>query len=213
MNTLFFRLLDSGDKAAALSEAVGTVREGRLLNAVVHAVDPASFRQVPGSPFAYWVSERLRRLFTELPPFEAHGRTAKVGLTSNADFRFLRLWWETKCGCSEIHNFAKGGEFSPFYSDIYLAIRWTSDGRELKAFSLMTPGTTHWSRNIRSPDFYFRPGLTWPRRTQSGLALRGMPAGCIFADKGPAAFVEGDDSQELLVLLALVTSFEFSRPC
>ena len=36
-----------------------------------------------------------------------------------------------------------------------------------------------------------------------------LPSGCIFADKGPAAFVEGDDSQELLVLLALVTSLCF----
>ena len=79
MNTLFFRLLDQKDKAAALSEAVDAVREGHMRNAVVHAVDPASFRQVPGSPFAYWVSDRLRRLFTELPPFEAEGRTAKRG--------------------------------------------------------------------------------------------------------------------------------------
>ena len=77
MNTLFFRLLDQKDKAAALSEAVDAVREGHMRNAVVHAVDPVSFRQVPGSPFAYWVSERLRRLFTELPPFEGEGRTAQ----------------------------------------------------------------------------------------------------------------------------------------
>ena len=48
MNTLFFRLLDQKDKAAPLSEAVEAVRRGHSLNAVVHAVDPSSFRQVPG---------------------------------------------------------------------------------------------------------------------------------------------------------------------
>lgn len=36
-----------------------------------------------------------------------------------------------------------------------------------------------------------------------------MPAGCIFADKGPAAFVQNDDPRELLALLALVNSRAF----
>src|SRR5438045_1833349 len=58
-------------------------------------------------------------------------------------------------------------------------------------------------------EFYFRPGLTWPWRTQSGLALRVMPAGCIFADKGPAAFVQHDNGEELLALLATVNSSSF----
>jgi hypothetical protein len=37
-----------------------------------------------------------------------------------------------------------------------------------------------------SVDDYFKPGLTWPRRTQRGFNLRVMPSGCVFADKGPA---------------------------
>jgi hypothetical protein len=36
-----------------------------------------------------------------------------------------------------------------------------------------------------------------------------MPAGCIFADKGPAAFTDGDDPERLLALLALTTSSTF----
>jgi hypothetical protein len=51
MHTLFFRLLNHEDKAAALGDAISAVREGREANTVVHAVDPASFRQVPGSPY------------------------------------------------------------------------------------------------------------------------------------------------------------------
>ena len=58
-------------------------------------------------------------------------------------------------------------------------------------------------------DFYFRPGLTWPRRT-NGLSLRAMPSGCIFADKGPAVFVEKDDSEELLALAAVTNSQPFT---
>jgi hypothetical protein len=39
--------------------------------------------------------------------------------------------------------------------------------------------------------------------------MRVMPAGCIFADKGPAAFVAGDDPGELLALCALLNSSAF----
>lgn len=94
MSTLFFRLLSHEDKAAALSEVLDVIRQGHIHNPVVHAVDPTSFRQVPGSPFAYWVSERIRRLFIELPPFEGEGRTVKQGLATADDFRFVRAWWE-----------------------------------------------------------------------------------------------------------------------
>jgi len=37
-----------------------------------------------------------------------------------------------------------------------------------------------------------------------------MPRGCIFADKGPAVFVEGDESQTLLALAAITNSRAFS---
>lgn len=110
MNTLFFRLLDPEDKAAALSEAVDAVREGRLLNTVVHAVDPVSFRQVPGSPFAYWVSERVRALFCKLSLIRDHYLVAS-GTGTLDDFRFLRLWFEIST-CNISSNawfpFAKG---------------------------------------------------------------------------------------------------------
>jgi hypothetical protein len=89
VNTLFFRLLNHEDKAAALSDAISAVRERReAANTVVHGVDPASLRQVPGLPFAYWVSERVRRLFTELLPFEVEGHWARSRAHGSNDFRY-----------------------------------------------------------------------------------------------------------------------------
>jgi hypothetical protein len=88
VNTLFFRLLNHEDKAAALSDAISAVRERREANTVVHGVDPASVRQVPGLPFAYWVSERVRRLFTELLPFEVEGHWARSRAHESNDFRY-----------------------------------------------------------------------------------------------------------------------------
>ena len=88
MATVFLRLLAHDDKQAALARAVDQLRDGEP-SPDVHLVDPQSFRQVPGSPFAYWVSEKVRSLFTELPPFEGDGRIVRGGLKTCDDFRFV----------------------------------------------------------------------------------------------------------------------------
>ncbi|MFZ4701093.1 MAG: Eco57I restriction-modification methylase domain-containing protein, partial [Candidatus Methylumidiphilus sp.] len=199
---LFLRLLAEDDKANALCQTVQAVCGGTS-DCRVFEVIPEAFREIPGTPWAYWVSEKIRRLFSHLSPFEIDGRTAKQGLATADDFRFVRNAWEIPI--FEIGYrwfiFAKGGVYSPFYADVYLVVDWGNDGQVLNAFS----GSV-----IRNPQYYFRPGLTWPRRTSSGLALRVMPAGCIFADKGPAAFVANDDSNKLLALLAISNSRAFA---
>ena len=55
-------------------------------------------------------------------------------------------------------------------------------------------------QNIES---YFYSGLTWSRRTTSGISFRILPGGCIFADKGPAVFAS---IREIEALLALMNS-------
>lgn len=126
--TLFIRLLDAENKAEAMAEAVAAVRAGRA-HPRVFEVNPESFAQVPGSPFAYWVSENVRRLFEELPPFEADGRKVRVGLQTSDDFRFLRIWWEVKDYINYWIPFAKGGSYSPFYKeDNDLKINWENQG-------------------------------------------------------------------------------------
>jgi len=217
--SIFLRLLAFEDKAAALAEAVEAVSDGRELKSVVHQVDPESFHQVPGSPYAYWVSERIRRLFTEFPPFESDGRTVKQGLATADDFRFVRCWWEalpdkTVAGTIETIPeqfrqqtfegkrwvpFAKGGAYSPYYADIHLVLDWERGGERIRNFERAF---------IRNEDFYFRPGLTWPLRT-SGLSFRTLPVGCIFGHKGPVAFFSGKRQEVLLSFSAVVNSLSY----
>ena len=205
MKTIFLRVLEAEDKAEALLQVLREPERARGWR--LFEVDPRSFGNIRRSPFAYWVSEGVRRLFKELPPFAKEERQATVGLQSSDDFRFLRLWWES-AGTQEFVSFAKGGKFSPYYADVFLSVLWNSDGREIKTFAASTPGTTHWSRNIRSIDQYFRPGLTWPRRT-NGLSVRVLPAECIFSEKAPTVFVANDDSCQLLALAAVMNSSAF----
>jgi len=92
VTALFVRLLAEENKGAVLERTVQSVRAGDPDNGLVYRVEPAAFGEIPGSPFAYWASERVRQLFRELPPFESEGRTARVGLQTGDDFRFVRAW-------------------------------------------------------------------------------------------------------------------------
>lgn len=211
MKTVFLRAMEADDKATALRAAIAEPKpvpgNGRF------EVDPSSFAAVPRSPFAYWVSERMRQLSIDLSPFQANGRVAAIGASTKDDGRFVRAAWEVPCGAEGNVPFAKGGRFQPFYDDIHLCLRWRDQGAEAKTFVSdyreAHGWSPHWKAELHNPDLYFRPGLTWPRRTQGGLSFRALPAGCIFADKGPAAFVDEDDPSKLMLLLALVNSSAF----
>ena len=210
MKTVFLRALDSGDKALALRAAL---REPPSQGERRFDVTATAFSSVPRSPFAYWVNDRQLELFRELQPLESGGRTAKQGLATADDFRFVRGWWAVPPSepDSRWSLFAKGGTYSPYYSDVHLLVNWRDGGSEIRA-NVNERGQVRsnvWMLQETASEYFSRPGLTWPRRTQSGLALRAMPAGCVFADKGPAAFVANDCGSRLLALLAVTNSMAF----
>jgi SAM-dependent methyltransferase len=181
------RILKEPDRGHALAEAIAANRESKPDRRVFH-VPIVDFELVPGSPLAYWLSPPVRRLFTDLPRLEGNGAEARQGLATADDFRFVRAFWEVDPrriahSVAESHQskrwapFAKGGEYGPFWADIHLIVDWQNDGERIRAFDGARP------QNIK---YFFRPGLTWPRRTNSAMAVRILPAGCVFADKGPA---------------------------
>jgi hypothetical protein len=206
--TTFLRLLAHDDKPAALAAAVDALRAGNA-HPDAFSADPASFQQVPGSPFAYWASSNILRHFATLEPYELGSRTVRQGLATADDFRFVRFWTEvcpdlyvqlsdrnlnryvdmTKSGKIWV-GFAKGGSFSTFYSDIHLVVNWYGDGQEVKEWICKRYEYLNgkWEWVAKNTGFYFRPGLTWPLRTQLGLNFRIFPEGCIFGHKGPVAF-------------------------
>lgn len=211
MKTIFLRVLEANDKAEALRLAL--LETAPTVGKMRFEVDTTSFTTIPRSPFAYWVDERLLRLFKELPRFESEGRKTKQGLATADDFRFVRSWWAVppqQIG-SRWMPFAKGGQFSPFYSDVHLVVNWQESGREIKS-NLNERGTIRsnvWMLRDTASNYFLRPGLTWPLRTQGGLSVRSMPGGCLFGHKGPTAFIEGDDSETLLALLGIMNTQAF----
>jgi hypothetical protein len=167
---------------------------------------------IPGSPFAYYAPDSIRGLFATGIIFESKDRTARGGAKTLDDFRFLRLWWEVPPALvgRKRHwtHFSKGGVFALYYTDVHLVIDWEDEGRRLREFYQARSAEESWGGFARSEAFYYRPGVTWARRTTRG-SFRCLPADCIFSEQGCAAFVEGDNDKELFQLLAIMNSAAF----
>jgi hypothetical protein len=189
-----FRLLDAESPAGPLAEAVRQVNSGQG-GAALFTLDPVSFKQVPNTPFAYWVSEQIRRLFKDLEPFESAERTARQGLASADDFRYVRCWWETATG-DDWKPFAKGGDFSPFYADIFMRVNWRYNGRELKSSQ---------SARVQNTDYYFQAGAYQTMRSRR-LSPHLTPRGCVFSHNGFQYFAP---EEQLAFLLGLTNSSFF----
>ena len=206
MKTVFIRVIEADveDKAAVLREAI---RSPEFDVRSRFDVDPATFGVIPKSPFAYWTSNALRDVFSEFPAFASEGRIAKQGLATTDDFRFVRLATEVPPNAQRHHWFplAKGGRFARFYADVHLVVDWAEGGYEMYAFNGIPFGTA--GAPMRNPQYYFRPGLTWPLRGIR-FSAQAVPTGTIFSVAGKMAFAE---AEELPWLLGLFNSSAFDR--
>lgn len=151
------------------------------------------FEKIPGAPVAYWVSERVRQIFTEATPL---GEIAepRQGLASANNDRFLRYWFEivnlniAKIGTSKsdfltskvkwaLHN--KGGEFRRWYGNIDYIVNWLDDGQEMKNYPKAV---------IRNENYYFLESVTWSHTSSGIFSARYSPKGFTFNCEGPSLF-------------------------
>jgi hypothetical protein len=151
------------------------------------------FATIDDSPLAYDRLALLGSYFRNNPKLDPSFASAVQGLATADDSQFVRCWWEipanSESPAPKWRPFAKGGSYSRFYSDIYLVVRWDKGAIE----QMNEVG------RVQNTDFYFRAGLTWPRRTQRGFSLRRLPPGCIFADKGPGIFTKKEGQEWYLM--------------
>jgi hypothetical protein len=189
-NSTFLRLLGSEGREERVLASVENLAGG-LSDDSTYAVDQTEFFKLPYAVYGYWCSSELRNAFARLPQVEGNIAEVRQGLATSNDGRFLRLRWEVDdvdLSTDGWASLAKGGEFSPYHDDIHLSVRWHHNGREMKeTVCAKYPYINgNWGFVVKNSDWYFRAGLTYPRRTNKRFAPRALPANCAFADKGPA---------------------------
>jgi len=197
VKTTFFRLVASSSKAKEL-RALCREQDSNL----TFRVERSAFSAVPTSPFCYWIGDSLRGIFKEFPQFDEHeGNTAKVGLQTSDDNRFVRLWWEVapvRIG-QRWFQFSRGEADDNYYGDVSYLVGYSRADQ----VGLMSIG-----RFGRGADQYFKPGITWTLRA-SRMSPRAVPAGCIFSNRGQTAFSDGGMLAMLAILNTSVVDFLF----
>jgi len=168
------------------------------------------FKKIPGSPFAYWVTERTRQVFVEGVSFETEA-TPRQGLGTTNNSRFVRGWWEVtsyricfdaddatiaKESAMKWFPYSKGGGFRKWFGNEIDVVNWENDGEAIRlALKDKNPNIP------RSEKHYFKEGLTWGLITSAEFSARFSPKGAIFDVGGSKAFPKFESQMPLLGLL------------
>lgn len=156
------------------------------------------FGTIPRSPLSYAQVAILSQLVRENPRLDPGWACARGGMNSTESPRFVRYWWEPSPNTSRRWvPYSKGGSYARFYSDLELVFDWTDHGSEFRQIVKRKYGSE--SRFVKSPEFYFRRGITWTEKSSLGFSARLLEEGAIFNVAGPAAFPNRQDDEWYLL--------------
>ena len=207
-----------------LSEFRGADRQGpKTLEAIqsrtcgwFYVAIPDEFEIIPGSPIAYWISDRVRSSFSASKSFDSYA-TPAVGLNTGNNDLFLRIWHEiniekTEFNCLNLidtltngkkwYPYNKGGEFRKWYGNNNFLVNWEHDGEAVKKLAVLRNDGKHWSRYIQNLHWMLKPGITWSATSSSYFGVRYTDPGFLFDVKGSSAFSNSGVDKPLLGLLA-----------
>ena len=170
--------------------------------------DADTFKQIPGTPIAYWASDALVESFTKGRRLDAIA-TPRQGLATSDNGRFLRKWWEvapsnTSRDCSgrpeakqsgsRWFPIIRGGSYRKWWGDYDEVVNWFDDGREMKE-AILSKYTY-----LSTPDFviknqndYFKPAVSWSKISSSLASFRFAPRGMLFEVAGACLFAEPNE--------------------
>ena len=180
---------------------------------VRHDVARRDFGFIGGSLLVYRSIEWLAPLFRKFPPFSPTYGVTRSGLNTTEIERFTRQRWEV--ASPEARQrwvlFAKGGDYSRFYTDWDLVIDWTDDGAEFKDVVRSRYGSA--SRFVKSEGDYFREGVSWMQTTNLGMNARRLPATGVFGVASPVFFPNEEQEIDSFLGLMNCTMFDALTRC
>ncbi|EOZ9838626.1 BREX-1 system adenine-specific DNA-methyltransferase PglX [Salmonella enterica subsp. enterica serovar Catumagos] len=188
----FFKLTDGNED----------IKKNTLLKRknLFNSVFQDNFKKIPGFPFAYWVSDKIRELY-EKNPKAGDCSVAVVGLQTGDNDKFLRCWHEVNWDKIELNfdgkgiksdwvPYNKGGGYRKWYGNKDYVVEWVNNGENIKNFKDKDGKLKSRPQNI---NFYFKKGITWSEITSSWKSFRYNPSGSISDVKGQSAYFKSDE--------------------
>lgn len=170
--------------------------------------DADTFKQIPGTPIAYWASDALLDAFGNAKQLSEYGKP-RQGLATGENARFVREWWEVD-DCKSVYScgsiqesiesackwfpYNKGGDFRKWYGNNSSVVNWENDGQEIRNYKDQNGRLLSRPQNSNC---FFSPSITWSKISSGSIAFRFKPAGHIFDVAGTSVFSDEESLKYL----------------
>lgn len=200
-----------------------SLQEGKTLEAIknpdcgwFYRRDADTFKQIPGTPIAYWASDGMLDSFRKHHPLASVFDT-RVGMATADNDSFLRAWYEVGIDeacidCMSLSSslksgkkwfpYSKGGDYRKWYGNRDYFVDWENDGSRIKTCVDSATGRIR-SHNYNA-EYSFREQASWSYLSSSRIHLRYIPSGSLFDSTSGTAF--SSDKTTLLSCIALLNS-------
>jgi len=178
-------------------------------------VSEEEFKKIPGSPIAYWVSDRVREVFAFKDTVIDFAVT-KHGMSTSDNNKYLRFWHEVsqtnigykfKSRDAALNSglkwfpYNKGGSFRRWYGNNEYLVNWQYNGKEIRKVS--NDKYPYLNGNLGfvlgGQEYFFRKGITWSSLTVGKVSMRVFGEGFLFDAKGQCLFPKSEESYYNLI--------------
>ncbi len=195
------RLIDFNSQDRKEAAYLAAVRDQTV--DYLYRTNQANFKKIPGSPIAYWVSERLVAAFQKYSGI-SESVTPKAGIVTGNDSKFIKQWTEVN-----YHEIERAPEDNTFPKYVPLAKggsfrKWYGNNSYILALKKMyTPDEV--TNSVRRGDSasYFKEAISWSYVTSGSPSFREYK-GFVFGTAAPELVCE--DRKIRFALLGILNS-------
>lgn len=161
------------------------------------------FKEIPGKPVAYWISNVFRANFKNEKVADRYD--PKFGMSTGDGERFIHCWYEVNVDQFEVNSqniddaesrnkswyaLDKGGSYRKWYGNKNHVVWWKNNGADIKACAKAA---------VRSPQLFFTPHVSWTlissgkfaaRLFENGYALD-TASNCLYFNGTPTSYILG----------------------
>lgn len=149
----------------------------------------SNFSKIPGSPMAYWASDRIRDAFKSDSLYDKSFSPSQNVTGNNG--KYVREHWELESekigGYDSWIFYCKGGGYRKWWGNLEEVVNWTPSARYIYQH-----GDGKHASQIINKDFWYKKGITWGLITSSLPSFRVMPEGATY-DKGGSTVIVKDE--------------------
>lgn len=166
---------------------------------IYHEAKQTDFHSIPGSPIAYWASNRVLNLFNNE---KIDNKVLfRQGMATSDNDRFLRYWYEISIHKASFNSsdlqvakdskmkwfpYNKGGSYRKWYGNCEYFVNWENDGKEMKEYTASLPQGMN--VRLKSREYYFKPCYSWSKISSGSISFRYYPKGFAFDVAGCCVF-------------------------